>query len=231
MIKMINQKLEKLYRDNQSGIDELGVQNSNLESVHLLHVWEKEYLDSDYRILFLGKETNGWMGDYVNEVTRLTGRYERFELCKKKKGNKRTVIWQAMYEMNKLLNPEKVKNFVWSNVSKSSTMNGKGLSDSVFERVVDKFNVLEEEIRILNPDVVIFLSGHGYDSRIRKQLQGDTEFFELDTNIDKKELAIVKNKSLPVLSFRTHHPGYLRPKTKWDFLYKIVRKIKESEKS
>lgn len=67
---------------------------------------------------------------------------------------------------------------------------------------------MEEEIKIINPDIVLFLTGPNYDYYIKNQLKG-VEFKTVE-NYGIRQFARVEYKSLPKNSFRIYHPVYLR---------------------
>jgi hypothetical protein len=71
---------------------------------------------------------------------------------------------------------------------------------------------LMEEIRILTPTAVVFLTGPNYDFVINDEFAG-AEFVAVDDR-PPRQFARVVHSSLPVRSFRTHHPGYLA-RRKW----------------
>jgi ABC-type Fe3+-hydroxamate transport system substrate-binding protein len=55
----------------------------------------------------------------------------------------------------------------WSNVVKIGKANDKGLPpDYILDATMKEFNVLQEEIKLINPDIIIFLSGPNYDKYI-----------------------------------------------------------------
>lgn len=67
---------------------------------------------------------------------------------------------------------------------------------------------MEDEIKIINPDIVLFLTGYNYDNYIKKQLH-DVEFAAV-SGYNEKEFARLKHSVLPYNSFRIYHPGYLQ---------------------
>ena len=71
-----------------------------------------------------------------------------------------------------------------------------------------EYNILEEEIKIINPDIVLFLTGPYYDYYIEKQLKG-VEFKTVE-NYGIRQFARVEHEALPKNSFRIYHPVYLR---------------------
>lgn len=66
--------------------------------------------------------------------------------------------------------------------------------------------ILREEIKILNPNAVVFVTGPNYDMFIKKTFQ-DICFEQVKT-FDINEIAILKHKELPNKSIRVYHPGY-----------------------
>jgi hypothetical protein len=68
--------------------------------------------------------------------------------------------------------------------------------------------LLVTEIEILKPKVCIFFTGPHFDWRIRK-IFPDVEFTAIE-GYSINQFSRLKHQELPVLSFRTYHPGYLR---------------------
>lgn len=68
---MINEQLFNLYHQN---IDELNDFYADLDSKCiedyagplLPYCWEDKYLNSKYKLIVIGQETNGWYSDYMN---------------------------------------------------------------------------------------------------------------------------------------------------------------------
>jgi hypothetical protein len=74
---------------------------------------------------------------------------------------------------------------------------------------IDYFNVIPQEIEILKPNVLLFLSGHTYDDHIRKTI-GNFSIVPIE-GFSTNELCILKFDNISVdLAIRTYHPGYLQ---------------------
>ena len=88
------------------------------------------------------------------------------------------------------------------------------------------FNVLSQELKILNPDICIFLSGPYYDADLQIKLP-DLKI-ESFCDYSKNEVAKLISKSLPNNSFRTYHPGYGSRYVDWycEVIENIVNEIK-----
>ena len=84
------------------------------------------------------------------------------------------------------------------------------LHEKVHNLIYDKFNCLEEEIKIINPEIVLFLTGPNYDDYIKVQLNG-VKFHKLEnSDYEKRQFARVEHEVLPKKSFRIYHPNAFR---------------------
>jgi hypothetical protein len=222
----INNQLENLYAKNISGVSEL--ENLELDGPLLMHCWEKEYLNSNFKILFIGQETYSWAGDIVTDINNEVNRYKQFVNMEVS-----TPFWNCIYRINEQLNQNQNNNFQWTNISKFCNVKPPyPLSFDVHTKTVEHFNVLKEEIEILKPDVIIFFSGHSYDDKIEIQFKENLEFLSVFDEIPKIELARIKGSCLPEHTYRTYHPNYLqRSKKKYiiDFLLSKIRDNKDPE--
>lgn len=131
-------------------------------------------------------------------------------------------LCHAVNEIGGKLNRKEIRSyFVWAEIRKFSYWKpvkkpivykkpSSRLNNKVQNLIDTKFNILEDEIRIINPDIVLFLTGPNYDDYIRTQLDG-VKFYELENSgYKKRQFARVEH---PVLegrkAFRVYHPGYL----------------------
>ena len=74
---------------------------------------------------------------------------------------------------------------------------------------IDYFNVIPQEIEILKPNVLLFLSGHTYDEYIKKSV-GNFTVVPIE-GFTTNELCILKFDDINIdLAIRTYHPGYLQ---------------------
>ena len=224
----INERLNNLYNLNLTGIIDISNHfNDNLDGPHLMYcLGEKQYIDADKKIVFIGQEPNTWIFRAWDEIEESLKRYKEFGLAKEAKYV--TPFWRALKLVNKTLNPNLGQEcFFWTNVSKYSTYEGKKVKESEFEFINQKLNILQEEIKILNPDVVIFFSGPNYDNWINPQFDGEIKFEQVNEDIPKKELARLIHKDLPKHTYRTYHPSSLQRQKKWNYIQLIVNYILE----
>lgn len=222
----INEELLKLY---ENYFHELKVRSKdftgNPSNPLLMHVFP-EYENSTKKLLIVGKETNGWAGniknnaqsnsliDYYKELNSILEYYKEFELGhgyygkKKVKHTLNSPFWNFSRSIYRHLNYQdnaKPKGFLWTNISKmDSGKRNKVLS--LENRNYYDFALLKEEIKIVNPDVVIFLTGNEYDIQISDYLGYRIETIDFELNIQK---VIDPDKSLPEKSYKIYHPRYL----------------------
>jgi hypothetical protein len=236
MESKINQKLKELYKSKIGGAVALKEKfGDKLDGPHMLYCWEQEYTaESNVKILFIGQENYGW---YYNDGIYNEGICDNVEygMCKYKDfalGAEylKTPYWRYVHEINAHLNPGKNKNFLTTNVSKFCAGGGP-LDWETHKECVKHFDCLREEIKILNPDVIIFFSGPQYDDKIREQFNKDELKFEtVFEDIGVQELARIKGDYLPKHTYRIYHPNYLqRSKKRYliDFLLPYIKNDKE----
>ena len=143
-----------------------------------MHCWEDDYINSKYKLLFVGQENHGWYGDAVLELDECLNKYKDFALCN---NGSYTRFWQYIYEINNLLMPEMVgsnkKNFLWTNISKFCTLEGKSVPKEVFKLLENNSFLLKSEIEITKPEVVIFFTGPNWDNELKHQFNKELNFF------------------------------------------------------
>ncbi|MFZ4547319.1 MAG: hypothetical protein ACOYN4_07790 [Bacteroidales bacterium] len=227
-MKTINDKLKELYTSNNvrnsiKKIVEYDTENNtekNLDGPFYMYCWEEYYEKVNYKVLYIGQEASGgFLGgveDKVNTDEKLINKYKHFNMGKEegngKEYRRRSAFWRTVWAINQELNPELENEncFLWTNVSKYCTTEGKPISYDDHAWIVKEMNILQEEIKIANPDVVIFFSGPNYDDKICIQFDDSLVFEQVDETIPLRELARVKHRKLPENSFRTYHPKYLQ---------------------
>ena len=209
----VNQKLLKLYEKNWDIVREVyDAATNNKELVFhsscVPHNYECEKMT--HKILVVGKRTNGW--GFTNGARN--SMLETLEFLYSKKHNNK-MSFTFPYKFCKSINNYDYQNvikktyFAWISLNKFAY--GKDdkteLNDKAQYIVDNKFNILEKEIEIINPDIVLFLTGD-YDKYIKKQLDG-VKFHKLENS--ECEIARVEHKVLHKrISFRTYQPDYFR---------------------
>lgn len=106
--------------------------------------------------------------------------------------------------------PDKTIEIVWNNIYKIGNKE-KGKNRPVklirdFEN--EYFNLIREEIEILKPDVIIFLTGPNYENRVKK-IFPIVSSIPLVSSIRQEELSKFQFEN-GVSAYRTSHPNYLQ---------------------
>lgn len=211
-IKKENHKLLELYESKWDIV--LKVREAATNSGELVFhssCIPPNYKEMTHKILVIGKKTNGWeFKEKAKESMLLTLNF----LYSKKHNNK--LSFNFPYKFCKSINNYDYKNiikktyFAWISLDKFSYDNNKIQLNNETQYIVDNEfnkNMLEKEIEIINPDIVLFLTGD-YDRYIKKQLDG-VKFHKLGNC--ECDIARVEHKVLDKrISFRTYQPDYFR---------------------
>lgn len=96
---------------------------------------------------------------------------------------------------------------MWNNINKFGKDSGKGKPDhAVLDDELCFYNIIREEIKIINPDVCLFLTGPNYDGYIKRKFTA-VQFCRL-SSFDSRQVAKIESVDLPINTYRTYHPGY-----------------------
>lgn len=176
------------------------------------------YVSSDIKILFVGKETNGWF----NKDERVQKGLETIRTNRSK--YLEALLWQYR-EFNlgeSWYSPIfQFIDIVRNEFEKQGTMgclitelirhdyNGSSLPYDMF-REIDRNNneILRKEIEILNPDILIFLTGPSYDWYITNTYERAEVLPVEKTPYRKNQVAKIMGISGVKSSFRIYHPDY-----------------------
>lgn len=188
---------------------------------------DKIYSDADLKVMFFGQEPNTWGGHLRDNVSEVQLIYEDFFLSEYCYNVYRRPFWNGVNQLRNLFGrkyPKTKIKFYWNDVIKIGKFNGSGMPPKYIQDVeLENFKILTDEISILEPDILIFLSGPNYDWFIEQQF-GDITFKAVNgyTKRQMAKLEIPKVKS----AIRTYHPGYLkRSRNTDDFLKSIVKEL------
>ena len=131
--------------------------------------------------------------------------------------------------------PGKKAAYLWNNISKLSLGGRKGVSGEIHELEMRYFHVIPQEIKILKPDVLIFLTGPGentYYNYIRDNFNikgAPMPLGENDVNaVSKLDIEGIS------LAYKTYHPtatkdadGGITDAEKWKYYHAILDDIKK----
>ncbi len=184
---------------------------------------------SDIKVMILGQENNGWEGIFNGVLGSSLDTYSSFY-----GGEYYTYKGVFNNHFNLLVDllKERFKNksigIFWSNVIKVGKANDKNKPpEYILNITLNEFNVLQEEIDIIKPDIILFLSGPYYDKYINAQIN-DVEIKNYkDYNLNKVVKLEIPNVKY---AFRTYHPNYMNflgKKKYCKIYYDLISELKD----
>jgi len=210
---LLNQSLQEVY---QNYLDLTYGQEwpIDVSAPLLMNIFEA-YERMECKILFVGQETHSWgrMDEHAS-VTALQTKYAAFDLGKSAdygdgKPNRylRSQFWNFsrafFYNLNKSAGDvsKKTNGFLWTNISKFDS-NTTTPTFELQQQNAAGFELLKQEIAILQPDVVVFLTGRKYDHWLEQLYHPEREPV---TGTDSLWLLHSSTRLLPTLTFQTQH--------------------------
>jgi len=214
-----NTKLKRLYQKYSREIREVRneFKNVDIEGPFLLFPCN-EYNNSAKKLMIIGQQTKGWNCEIENFDVQLDS-YNNFDLGRTYYASP---FWNIYHKIERAILENEYCS-VWGNINKYDLEKDRPYGK--YEEEISKLDfLLREEIKILNPDIVIFLCGYTFDQRIMS-LYNELEFVPVK-NWNYRELVQFKHKDLPINTYRTYHPNYLRrSKLENDIIKSISEKI------
>lgn len=209
----VNQKLLKLFESKWEAVNKVYDALQEEEEWAVLHLVcvPPNYEKMKYKILIVGQENNGYGYETEPKKSML------FTLdFQSNRYYDNAPFFSFPYSFCASINDcdnekySKKSYLAWVNLKEFSfeTSSKKPLNEKAQNIIDNEYNILEEEIKIINPDIVLFLTGPYYDYYIEKQLKG-VEFKTVE-NYGIRQFARVEHEALPKNSFRIYHPVYLR---------------------
>ncbi len=199
---------------------------------------EAKYKNADLRIMIFGQETNSWETEVskmkipteesVKYIGETVNTFMEAHIKHRSKTDLKTPFWIAFKKTNELASEMKCE-LIWNNIYK---IGNRGKNKNRPHKQIrnlenEYFDVIHDEISILQPDVLLFLTGPGYEARVNKKF-GIANYQSL-SNIEERKLARI-SLSNGILAFRTYHPGHLNRKGLLkEYLKLIVEDIKKEK--
>lgn len=207
----------------------------------LLKVNEEIHYKADLKIMIMGQETDSWERqqkrpftpiDQSSKIVASTvddfmDTYRTFL----NEWGKNSPFWHYIKNINSSLNrqlPGKTIEIIWNNIYKiGNKEKGKNRPTDIIRSFENEhFNVIEEEVNILKPDIIIFFTGPNYEKRVEK-IFSITSSTPLVSSINERELAKFQ-LSNGITAYRTYHPNYLQQNSKVEYRDYICKDIIQS---
>lgn len=197
-----------------------------------------EYIDSEFKILYVGQETNYWFNQKERERSKLLNSIDDIDKYLKalvdlyKSFNighdYKTDIFTFMdILVDKLRNKNKKTGILWTNLLRHDAFGNGKVSYDVEQKITYNENyIFRKELEILKPDAIVFVTGPNYDYIIENSFKG-LEKLKVDNESERK-ICMLKHADLPVKSVRVYHPNahkYQGADYRWDLADKIVELI------
>ncbi|MDE6556015.1 MAG: hypothetical protein K2K55_03535 [Duncaniella sp.] len=213
----LNTKLLRLYNSKLSDLNNLfghllsskNDADKDFSWPLLLRIWEEDYVTAPIKLMIFGKETNGWNNQTESNIEKNTAETltEEYVLHNMGRNRTRSQFWNTIRQLNAMLGNPDTNCFVWNNILKFGKEDDSGApSDGVIKAELEYFNVIPDEVSILDPEVCIFLTGPDYDTDISNKFP-DSEFITIE-GFETNQLVKIKSAGLPEKTFRTYHPRY-----------------------
>jgi len=228
----MNAQLLALYQANWNELVKVcnDIPEQNVAHPLLIKV-DKHYEDAKYKVMVVGQETDGWIGNFSKKPKEIQFimndyyaylynqpeimcplHYKKYTPLERLKKKNRRPFWNkanfAYFKthLGKTLGEDNVA-FVWNNLSKlGKTTRGKATNS--IEQIEDAvFKGLHlQELAILKPDIIIFTSGNGRDHLIKRRY--NVNFSKLP-NFKQADISKVEFETphKQIVSFRTYHPN------------------------
>lgn len=181
---------------------------------------ETEFSQADKRIVICGQETWGW-GEFGSSIEDCMNGYRSFFIDGEfYDGYGVSSFWKAFRffesQFAEIFEGQKIQ-FIWKNLSKIGRNDGEtGVTDEIRSLEREYFPVFREEIKLLQPDIILFLTGPDRDHDIRFHFP-DAEFSQAGDESNLRRRAWVSSPELPLASLRLYHPSYYAA---WSHRYK-----------
>ena len=195
----MNQRLSELYSREKSTLYEVKARCSVGMHGPFLIAPNEAYWRSEIKVAFVGQETRGWAS--APDIQSQMVDYSEFDLGKNYYASP---FWNVIRKLEKALTGTSHSS-AWLNLNRYD-QDKKRPTESNRQVLAELDFLLLEELRILAPDMVIFLTGPNYDLRINRLLQATQLPIK---GLDPRQLCRVESSVLNSKIVRTYHPNYL----------------------
>jgi len=220
---IINEQLKIIYKSYLEILKVQSAQNPEQFSYPLFMKVFPDYENVQRKILFVGKETYGWI-DTMKNVSILTveflmDSYEEFEFAKDYH-SRNSPFWRFVKMFYQSINGNQLPNgFLWTNFSKCDT---NGTTPSFENQKLNEigFNLIIDEIKTVKPNIILFLTGWTFEQHFQRVFKGLNYI-----TIEKDFIYQCKHPLLPDKTFMTMHPNGLNFRNKFTSTLDIIKSL------
>lgn len=225
--------LETLFSDKE--FEEM-IENFRVSSPQFLDTETPrgKYLSSEFKVVFIGKETNGWFNDNERKeegLTQINRQFEKYIHSLKKiysrhniGANYRSPIYLFIDLLVERISESKNVGFLLTELLRHD-YDCSGLPTDIIAKVAyDNNFILRKELEILKPDALVFLTGPNYDRHIT--MTYPTAFFQEFKGYSLNQVSVIKNIPNIKMAIRIYHPDYHNILGA-DFKYEMTKVIAE----
>lgn len=237
-----NAQLKSAYRAWKAAFNPDGIALATFGPPILLCATEA-YCAAQRKVLVYGQETFGWqwgsdlqkcypsyptnwhfgtlhtLADFLKNddaVDGLCWGYREFDCAKHQPSNWQSPLWVAFRKIQSWPGVGALH----SNISKVD-FQGRAFIDcfdalSKDRMIQEQSQIVVDELKILKPDICIFLTGPNYDDIVKAVFPNVT--FETVSDVSRREFARMRHPDLPEHAYRTYHPQHLQLTSKLFYL-------------
>lgn len=214
---MLNNVLRGLYEQKSAALFTVTRQICNASGPFLITATDR-YEQSKFKIAYVGRETHGW--ESKPSVKDQMQYYQSFFGDASDDLPLGSPYWSFITKLETALNLEKLSS-AWLNLNRFDVNETSPIGQDL-EQIMQWDWMLLEELKILQPDAVVFVTAHAYDPRLSALLQGIKHNVE---NIDPRLLSSWESPHFSFPLLRTYHPKYLRMRGHTDKVLSAIQKI------
>ncbi len=230
LLKLYTSKWDELCTAMQPILDDVTLEQKPTCPLLLSIDNEAEFKSAEIRVMVYGQETNSWYDEFHQNKEPIIDCYNNFfngGECWGYSGQ----FWNGISRFINLLqakHPDKKIKLVWNNIVKIGKFDDKGFPpDYIYEIERKHFSVIKEELEIINPNLVLFLTGPNYDSVIEDNF-GLLEKEAL-SEFSERQISKIKIDGID-FAFRTYHPNYLWRNNIDSYFNRIIDEISFTNK-
>jgi len=197
---MKNQPLLELYQRHESAIYDITSRCAEEMEGPFLIAPNENYWNSATKVAFVGQETHGWSSK--RDISAQMTEYSSFNLGETYYPSP---FWNVIRKLEAALTGTAYSS-AWLNLNRYDEG---GLSPSwANQQILAELDfLLLEELKLITPDVVIFLTGPNYDGRLTALL--NPTYLPIQS-FPERQLCKVQSPLMAGTMLRTYHPNYLR---------------------